>query len=97
MSTHAAPCIVRAILRLCAQKINYNGYVREVISKNSSRLDLDGDVVDDAEDDSNEDLEDAHEDPYREIKIEGRQYVQPVPASHSCLQISSNHSPLRPN
>lgn len=52
--------------------MNYNGYQREIISKNPARVDADGDVLDD-EEESNPDLTDAEEDPYQDIKLEGMQ------------------------
>lgn len=50
----------------------YNGYTRTIISKAPLVVDRDGDVVEDAEDDSNSDFEDAEEDPYKDVRIEGK-------------------------
>ncbi|KAB8748969.1 hypothetical protein FH972_026520 [Carpinus fangiana] len=56
--------------RVYKRKLNYNGYQREIISKNPARVDADGDVFDDEEEESNPDLTDAEDDPYEEVKLE---------------------------
>ena len=50
--------------------INFNGYMRGIISKNSLRVDPDGDVFEDDEDSTLE-LSDYEEDAYKKVRIEG--------------------------
>ena len=54
------------------QRILYNGYARDVISRNPPRVDQDGDIVDSENDNSDLDTTDAEDDPYHDVRLDSK-------------------------
>ena len=54
----------------------YNGYARNVISRNPPRVDQDGDVVDTDNENSDLDSTDAEDDPYRDVRLESKHLIR---------------------
>lgn len=52
--------------------------MRDIISKNSLRVDPDGDVIAEEDVDSTMELSDLEEDPYKDVRIEGTYSWTPV-------------------
>ena len=64
--------IQRSVTDLFSQPIEHAGYQRNIVARNPQRYNMNGDELDDSESDPEADANAREENPYGEVRIEGK-------------------------